>query len=163
MNKSSKWSIWLFLVTFSIVFYGMGAAVVESFVNYPTWKMIGPDEFVAYHRALSPLIIGYMVVPLVVGTLLTACLLWFRPLPIPAWALWAALGLQLLAWASSVLIQIPIQVELSNSGLSIPAIDRLIATNFWLRRIPYTIAAGLFFWMMLCLLRTNYTEQIGKE
>jgi hypothetical protein len=53
MNQSSKWSIWLFLVTFSVVFYGMGASFVESFVNYPTWKLIGPNEFLAFHHALA--------------------------------------------------------------------------------------------------------------
>jgi hypothetical protein len=163
MNQSSKWSIWLFLVTFSVVFYGMGASFVESFVNYPTWKLIGPDEFLAYHNALGPLVIGYMVAPIAVGTLLTICLLWFRPRPIPSWAIWAALGLQVCAWISTVFVQIPIQIELSTIGLSIPAIDKLIVTNFWFRRIPYTLAAGLFFWMMAILLRTHYSEKFGKD
>src|SRR5687767_5181456 len=66
MQTSSKTSIWLFLITFALVFYGMGAAAVESFVNYPTWPLIGANEFRAYHRALGPLIIGHMVVPLLV-------------------------------------------------------------------------------------------------
>ena len=158
MDRSSKWSIWLFLLTFAFVFYGMGASFIESFVNYPTWKLIGPNEFLTYHHAISPLIIGYLVAPMVLGTLLTGLLLWFRPRPIRAWALWAALGLQVFVWISTVTIQIPIQIELSSTGLSIPAIDKLLVTNFWLRRIPYTITAGLFFWMMSRLLRTHYSE-----
>ena len=136
----------------------MGASFIESFVNYPTWKLIGPNEFLTYHHAVSPLIIGYLVAPMVLGTLLTGLLLWFRPRPIPAWALWAALGLQVFVWISTVTIQIPIQIELSRTGLSIPAIDKLLVTNFWLRRIPYMITAGLFFWMMSRLLRTHYSE-----
>lgn len=158
MDRSSKWSIWLFLLTFAFVFYGMGASFIESFVNYPTWKLIGPNEFLTYHHAISPLIIGYLVAPMVLGTLLTGLLLWFRPRPIPAWALWAALGLQVFVWISTVTIQIPIQIELISTGLSIPAIDTLLVTNFWLRRIPYMITAGLFFWMMSRLLRTHYSE-----
>ncbi len=58
MQTPTKTSVWLFLITFALVFYGMGAASVESFVNYPTWPLIGVNEFRAYHRALSPLIIG---------------------------------------------------------------------------------------------------------
>ena len=158
MDKSSKGSIWLFLVTFAFVFYGMGASFIESFVNYPTWKLIGPKEFLTYHHAISPLIIGYLVAPMFFGTLLTGLLLWFRPRSIPAWALWTAFGLQVFVWISTVTIQIPIQIQLSNTGLSIPAIDNLLITNFWLRRIPYTINAGLFLWMMSRLLRTHYSE-----
>jgi hypothetical protein len=85
MQRSTKNSIWHFLITFALVFYGMGAASVESFVNYPTWPLIGPNEFRAYHRALGPLIIGYMVVPMLVATILTILLLWFRPASIPRW------------------------------------------------------------------------------
>lgn len=163
MDKSSKWSIWLFLITFAFVFYGMGASFIESFVNYPTWKLIGPNEFLTYHHAISPLIIGYLVAPMVFGTLLTGILLWFGPRSIPAWALWTALGLQIVVWISTVSIQIPIQIELSNTGLSIPAIDKLLFTNFWFRRIPYTINAGLFVWMMSLLLRTNYSESTAPD
>ena len=64
MQASSKLSIWLFLVAFALVFYGVGASFVESFVNYPTWRLIGANEFRAYHQTLGPLVIGYMVIPL---------------------------------------------------------------------------------------------------
>src|SRR5688500_7095659 len=101
MQTSNKTSLWLFLITFALVFYGMGAAAVESFVNYPTWPLIGANEFQAYHRALGPLIIGHMVVPLLFATILTMLLLWLRPASIPRWMIWLALGLQLVAWVST--------------------------------------------------------------
>jgi hypothetical protein len=163
MDRSSRGSIWLFLATFTLIFYGMGAAFIEGFVNYPSWKLIGPDEFLTYHNAISPLIIGYLVAPLVVGTVLTALLLWFRPPTIPVWALSTALGLQIFVWISTVTIQIPIQIQLSSTGRSHAAIDKLIVTNFWLRRIPYAINAGLFVWMMSLLLRTHYSEQATTD
>jgi hypothetical protein len=50
-------------------------------------------------------------------------------------------------WISTAMIQIPIQLQLSEHGLSLPAIDRLIETNWWLRRVPYAICAMLFVWM----------------
>ena len=158
MSKSSRISIWLFLVTFSLVFYGLGASFVESFVNYPTWKAIGPGEFRSYHQALSSLIVPFMVIPLVVTTILTALLLWFRPAAIPLWAIWLSLGLQIIIWISTLTIQLPIQFALSSDGLSIPAIERLITTNLWLRKIPGVINAGLFFWMMSLLLRNHYIQ-----
>jgi|SRR5436190_6855458 len=163
MNRSSRWSIWLFLVTFAFVFYGMGASFIESFVNYPSWKLVGSNEFLTFHHFISPRIVGYLVAPLVFGTVLTGLLLWFRPLQIPAWALWTAFGLQIFVWIATVTVQIPIQIELGSAGQSIPAIDKLLWTNFWLRRIPYTINAGLFVWMMSLLLRTHYSERTTTD
>ena len=83
-SRSPNISIWLFLITFCLIFYGMGASFVESFVNYPTWPLIGANEFRSYHHALSPLIVGYMVIPMIVGTLLSVLLIWFRPAAIPS-------------------------------------------------------------------------------
>lgn len=154
-ERSTGFSTWLFLVTFCLIFYGMGASFIESFVNYPTWPMIGTNEFIAYHHAAGPRIIFYLVVPMLLGTVLNVLLLWFRPARIPAWALWLALGLQLIAWLSTAFIQLPIQFQLGSEGLSIQAIDRLLVTNFWLRRVPFFIASMLFIWMMHRMLRDN--------
>ena len=137
----------------------MGASYVESFVNYPTWKLIGPGEFLAYHRTLGPLIIGYMVIPLVVATILTILLVWFRPAPIPRWVVWVSVVLQLITWISTAMIQIPIQRELSTSGLSLPLIDQLIFTNFWYRKVPQVINVILFLWMMSLMLRINIRRE----
>ncbi len=155
MKKTQKAASWLILITFALVFYGLGAASVESFVNYPTWPLIGANEFRAYHRALGPLIIGYMVIPMLVTTLLTILLVWLRPAGIPRWMIWLAIVLQLVVWISTVTIQLPIQGQLSANGLSLPLIERLRVTSFWFRRVPHTANAILFLWMMSVLLREN--------
>ena len=77
----------------------------------------------------------------------TVLLLWARPAAIPLWAVWAAIAAQAIVWVSTATIQVPIQLQLSAHGLSIDLIERLIETNFWLRRIPYAVCAGLFLWM----------------
>ena len=155
MQNSTRTSVWLFLITFALVFYGMGAASVESFVNYPTWPLIGANEFRAYHRALGPLIIGYMVIPMLVTTILTILLLWIRPASIPRWMVGLAIVLQLIVWVSTVAIQLPIQGQLSADGMSLPLIERLRVTSFWLRRVPHIANAFLFFWMIAAWLRGN--------
>ena len=155
VRTSKTISNWIFLLAFALVFYGTGASFVESFVNYPTWRLIGPNEFRAYHHALGPLVIGYMVVPMVTGTLLTALMLWFRPDPISSWAIWVALSLQLIIWISTAAVQIPIQIQLSSDGLSFPLIDRLIFTNWWFRKVPQIINALVFGWMMSLMLNGN--------
>lgn len=87
------------------------------------------------------------------GTVFTILLLWFRPAAIPVQAVWLAIALQGVVWASTVAIQVPIQIELSANGLSLPLVERLIQTNFWLRRIPYAVCAGVFLWMASRVLR----------
>lgn len=156
MQSATKISVRLFLLTFALIFYGMGASFVESFVNYPTWRLIGAGEFLAYHHAISPLIIGYMVIPMVITTVLTILLLWFRPAPVPRWAIWLSVVLQVLVWVSTASIQIPIQVQLGSDGLSLTLIDQLIFTNLWFRKVPQVINIFLFLWMMSLLLRVNY-------
>lgn len=158
MRSATKSPTWLFLITFALIFYGMGASFVESFVNYPTWRLIGAGEFLAYHHAISPLVIGYMVIPMVVATVLTILLAWFRPAPIPRWAIWLSVILQMLVWVSTATIQIPIQIQLSATGLSLPLIDQLIFTNLWFRKVPQIINIFLFLWMMSLLLRVREAE-----
>jgi hypothetical protein len=163
MQTSNKTSVWLFLISFALVFYGLGASFVESFVNYPTWRLVGANEFRAYHQALSPLIIGYMVIPMLITTLLTVLLLWFRPAPIPRWAIGLAVVLQLAIWVSTFTIQLPIQMQLSEDGLSLPLINRLIFTNWWLRKVPQIINALLFLWLMSLLLRVNSQRRPSRR
>ena len=64
-------SRWVFMLAFALVFYGNGAAFVESFVNYPSWHLIGANEFTAYHAFIGPRVIAFLVAPAVTGTLVT--------------------------------------------------------------------------------------------
>jgi hypothetical protein len=146
-KEEAMGSHWVFLIAFALVFYGTGAAVIESFVNYSSWHLIGADEFIAYHQFISPRVLTFLVAPLLLGTAFTILMLWSRPAAIPAWAVWTAIAAQAVVWVSTVTIQVPIQLQLSDHGLSVELIERLIETNFWLRRIPYAICAGLFLWM----------------
>lgn len=138
---------WTFLIAFALVFYGTGAAFIEGFVNYPSWQLIGADEFVAYHRFISPRVLTFLVAPLLLGTAFTILMLWSRPAAIPALAVWSAIAAQVVVWVATVATQLPIQFQLGAQGRSAGLIDRLIETNFWMRRIPYGICAGLFLWM----------------
>jgi hypothetical protein len=138
---------WVFLIAFALVFYANGAAFIEGFVNYPSWPLIGGDSFLAYHHFIGPRVVAFLVAPALLASVFTILMLWSRPAVIPAWAVWAAIATQVVVWVSTATIQVPIQFQLSAHGLSTELIDRLIVTNFWLRRIPFGICAGLFLWM----------------
>ena len=138
---------WTFVLAFALVFYGNGAAFIESFVNYPSWHLIGSDAFLNYHNFIGPRVIAFLVVPAVLGTVFTIVLLRSRPAAIPLWSVWLAILLQLVVWVSTVTIQIPIQLQLSVQGASPELLERLMETNWWLRRVPYSVCAVLFLWM----------------
>lgn len=138
---------WIFVIAFALVLYGNGAAFVETFVNYSSWHLIGSDEFVAYHQFITPRVLVFLVAPALLGTVFTVLMLWARPAMIPLWAVWAAIAAQAIVWVSTATIQVPIQLQLSEHGLSLELLERLIETNFWLRRIPYAVCAGLFLWL----------------
>ena len=145
----------VFLVAFALVMYGNGAAFIESFVNYSSWHLIGAAEFTTYHQFITPRVLAFLVVPAAIGTVFTVLMLWFRPDAVPAWAVWVAIGFQSVLWISTATIQVPIQLQLSADGFSLPLIDRLVATNWWLRRVPYALTAGLFIWMAARALPTK--------
>jgi hypothetical protein len=138
---------WIFALAFALVCYGNGAACIESFVNYPSWRLIGASEFTAYHAFIGPRVIAFLVAPALSGTLCTALLLRFRPAAIPLWSVWLALALQAVIWISTATIQWPIQQELQAHGFSAPLVGRLMETNWWLRRVPYAACALVFLWM----------------
>lgn len=146
---------WTFALAFGFVFYGNGAAFIESFVNYPSWSLIGSSEFTTFHRFIGPRVIAFLVAPALLGTVLTAALLRFRPPAVPAWSVWVAILLQLVMWISTATIQIPIQMELGTQGFSAPLVERLTETNFWLRRVPYGACAALFLWMATRCINTR--------
>ena len=50
-----------FLAMFALVFYLVGASFVESFVTYPTWRLVGRNEFPAYYHELASRIVRLMV------------------------------------------------------------------------------------------------------
>ncbi len=152
-------SHWVFLIAFCMVLYGTGAAIIESFVNYPSWHLIGAAQFTQFHQFISPRILAYLVAPMLLGTVFSILLLWHRPAAIPLWAVWSVIGLQAIVWVATATTQVPIQVQLSANGLSLPLIDRLIETNFWFRRIPYGICAGLFVWMASRVVQANVQER----
>jgi hypothetical protein len=138
---------WLFLLDFALVFYVLGAAYVEGFVNYRTWHLIGPAEFPVYHRAVGPKIIEFLAAPHSLTVVLTLALLWWRPPAIPLWAIWISIVLNVVPLMVTAFSQVPIQLEFDRSGMSPSALHRLVRRE-WLRSIPHGLNALLFIWAM---------------
>ena len=116
-------------------------------MNYPSWRLIGASEFMAYHAFIGPRVIAFLVAPALLGTVCTALLLRSGRRRFRVWSVWVAVALQMVIWLSTATIQWPIQQELHAHGFSAPLVERLIETNLWLRRLPYAACAVVFLWM----------------
>ena len=143
-----KHSPWPLVCALALSLYATGATFVEGFVNYPSWRIIGPAEFVAYHQFITPRVVVFLVVPIALSTIATALMLWWRPSSISRRLVWIVLVCHAVMWGSSITIQIPIQGHFSSTGFDEERLARLIVTNLWLRRLPGLIAVGVLLWML---------------
>lgn len=127
--------------------YSLGGAVVEGFVYYPAWKVVGPVEFPGFHRSLSERLIPAFVTPFFLSVLANLLLAWYRPPELPRRLVLLALGLNSLIVLVTVVLAIPIQAQLAEAQ-SVGAIDRLIGYDLLLRLTPGLIVGGIN-WAML--------------
>jgi uncharacterized BrkB/YihY/UPF0761 family membrane protein len=149
MTKSNKNKISnvVFSVYILLAFYVFGGGIINSLVAYRTWRWVGADEFPKFHQIDSSLIIPLFVIFFFLSFIPQILLFWFRPVVIPKWLVWLALLFNLITLVSTIIIQIPIQVELDKE-FSLELIERLISTDFMYRRIPMLLLAIINFIML---------------
>ena len=148
-----------FTLMFALVLYVTGAYFVEAFANYPSWRIIGATEFRPYHNAFGARPIPFMVVPWFFEIALTFFLMRFRPRAVPLRAIVLAQVFNLVALASSIFIQIPIQIQFGNNGMSVQALDRLIETDP-IRWVSFILKLVVYLWMMMRLVTS---DDIARE
>lgn len=147
MNKTGKLATLVFSIYLLLSFYVFGGGMVTSLVGYPTWKLVGPNEFPKFHQADNTYIIPVFVIFFFLSFIPQILLFWFRPTIIPKWTVGLALFFNLIMLISSVTIQIPIQMQLDKK-FSMELIERLIATDFRFRVIPMILLAITNFMML---------------
>ncbi|MBC8104100.1 MAG: hypothetical protein H7Z41_16120 [Cytophagales bacterium] len=147
-RSASSQSVRLFLALsfFAVTFYSYGTALMDYFAFYPSWEAVGADEFPAYHVLIGQRIVFVSVLPFVLLTILNLLLFWFRPASVPRGLVTVSFLWLLVDWASSILIQIPMQLQLETHK-DIALLHHLMETN-WIRIVAETAQALLAFRMM---------------
>lgn len=112
-------------------------AVVQAAV-YPLFDGVGREGFAAYHRRYTARV-GWVVGPLMAAEVVTAGALLAAGLR--GGAFLGSLGLLVLAWAMTALVQVPLHRRLA-AGFDPAAYRRLVATN-WGRTVAWAARAGL--------------------
>ena len=156
MSNKNKISAIVFSVYILLTFYVFGGGIVNSLVAYKTWRAVGAEEFPAFHQIDSKLIIPLFVIFAFLSFIPQMLLFWYRPMVIPRILVWLALLCNLIALGSSIIIQIPIQIELDKQ-FSLELIDRLISTDFIYRKIPMILMAIINFIMLYKVVKHSGT------
>lgn len=144
MNRVGKINFHLFC---ALTFFSFGTAMMDYFLVYPSRAIVGAAEFVDYHALLEAAILPVSVLPFFVITIQNLVLFWFRPQAVSQWLVLASLVCLLLDWASSIFIQIPMNLQLNN-GKSTELIQAVMDTN-WGRIFLETTQAVLVLVMMI--------------
>lgn len=156
---TSRYGLWITTLFFALAFYGFGAGMMDSFAMYPSWRMVGANEFAAFHQVAGSRIQLVFVLPLLVMTIFLVLLFWHRPIAIPRQLLWVALICTIIPWVSSAFIQIPIQTKL-DQGKDDALLAKLFITD-WIRVAPFSIQITTVFIMLYISLKSihNKTER----
>ena len=118
------------------IWFLVGLIWTIQIVHYPLFAAVGVDRFVAYEASHTRLI-TWVVGPVMLVEAATAGLfVAMRPASIPAWIPWTGLGLVILIWISTAILQVPDHAKLAN-GFDATAHAHLVGTN-WLRTIAWT-------------------------
>jgi hypothetical protein len=126
MSPAGKLNFHLFC---ALSFFSFGTAMMDYFLVYPSRVIVGENEFVEYHALLESAILPISVIPFFVITLQNIFMLWQRPASVERSLVVASLICLLLDWASSILVQIPMNLEL-NSGKNLELINSVMDTNW---------------------------------
>jgi len=142
----------LLVMFFGLFFYVWGAANLEGLMNYPFWRDMGQmmtnENFIKLRADHLWKIAPLLVIPFVTLVLVTAALVVLAPPFVPRWALVVVLGLELVGGLSTIFIQVPIQLQHNSTGYDLASFNRLITTDFWLRKAPRFIEAPLVMFVL---------------
>ena len=75
------------------------------------------------------------------------------PAALPVWQIWTGLGLVMVIWASTALLQIPLHNSLGR-GLDVEAIQKLVTGN-WVRTIAWSVRSVLVLWWVQLLVQES--------
>lgn len=143
---TSRHARWISPVFLMLAFYTFGAATMDHFVIYHTWRFVGEADFIKMHIESGSRIIPFFVLPTFIMTIFLVLLFWHRPKAVSRTLVWIALACVTIAWLSSAFIQIPMQAEL-DKGKNEELLDMLLLTD-WIRVVPSFVLPGVAFVML---------------
>ena len=138
------------LVNLVATLFLVGLIWMVQIVHYPLFDDVGEQSYVSYQQRHQSSI-TYIVGPMMLIELVTAfMLLWYPVEGVSKSLVYCGIGLVVLIWLSTALIQVPCHEKLVK-GFD-PAAYRWLVDSNWIRTIAWTARGGLVTWMLVRVL-----------
>jgi hypothetical protein len=132
----------LFILFLFLAIYNAGCMTTLQLQHYGIYPAVGKENFAAYMRANNRAAAVPTILPAMLLLLVSLALVVFRPEFIRGYEAAAGLGLNLVAFASTMAWQRRIQGEMAVNGYDEQKVSTLIRTN-WIRTSAHLLLAGL--------------------
>lgn len=145
-----NWPLTIFLANLVSTLFMIGLIWMVQVVHYPLFNDVGAENYISYqqrHQSNITLIVG----PMMLIELVTAFMLvWYRLDGIDMTFVYVGIGLVVLIWLSTALIQVPCHEKLVK-GFD-PSSYRWLVHSNWIRTIAWTARGALVVWMLVRIL-----------
>jgi len=131
----------LFLLNLLSTWYLVGLIWMVQIVHYKMFDRVGEDVFMKYAVDHSRLITPIVAVPMLVEIVTAFGLVLVAPSGMSRSLLGFGLGLVLLIWLSTAVLQVPCHAKLA-TGFDAVVYQRLVSTN-WIRTLAWSFRGGL--------------------
>ena len=136
----------MLLVQLLVTVYLTGLIWTIGMVHYPLFDMADRANFAAFESAHSARISSIVLLPMLLELGLSVAMALNPSSVAPVWAAWLGLGLTLMIWASTFLLQVP-QHGVLSSGFDQKAFETLVSTN-WIRVFLWSARSALLAWLV---------------
>jgi uncharacterized membrane protein len=136
----------LLLIHAAATLYMTGLIWLIQVVHYPLLAKVGAEGYTRYQASHERLITRVVGPPMLIEM---GCAIWLliaRPKGVPMWMIYTGLALVVIAWLSTVFLQVPQHHKLG-SGFDPVAHGKLVSTN-WIRTIAWSTRGALALWMI---------------
>lgn len=141
-----NWPIAILLANVVSTLFMVGLIWMVQIVHYPLFNDVGSDNYAQYQQRHQSNI-TYVVAPVMLVELATSILLLVYPVAgLNKSLVYVGMGLVILVWLSTALIQVPCHEKLVK-GFDQSAYDRLVNSN-WIRTVAWS-GRGVIVTMML--------------
>jgi hypothetical protein len=137
------------------------AAMSQDRVNYPSWALVGPREFGAFHHSVLVGTQTYIIPFALLGFPLGIAMIWLRHPAISRWLVVFTLAVGVLGVATTTQLAIPLQKQMLHGDPGdIPVlVSKLIEVDLYWRIIPGLLAMMAYGVMLFQL--AAFTDERG--
>jgi len=145
-----NWSSTILLVNVVATLFMVGLIWMVQIVHYPLFDNVGQENYLRYQQRHQSNI-TYIVGPVMLVELVTAIMLFWYPIQgIDKSLVYVGIGLVVLIWLSTALIQVPCHEKLVK-GFDPAAYQWLVNSN-WIRTVAWTARGAVVTWMLASVL-----------